>query len=291
MAEQGEKTVSEHCAEGGSHFGYKIKRQLHEEQTPFQHIAVYETAAFGNLMAIDGFFQLTTRDNFLYHEMLVHPALFLHQNPENVVIIGGGDCGTLREVLKHRTVKAAWQIEIDERVTRLAEQYFPELCEANDDPRATLHFGDGIKWIAEAEPNSLDVVIVDSTDPIGPAKGLFTEEFYKNCHKALKPGGIVVQQSESPMLHRDTIILPMHRAMRSAGFDGTKTLYFPQPCYPLGWWTCTMARKAGDFELSRREEVANKDFKTVYYNLGIHDSAAADPQFMLEALLAEQYSK
>lgn len=282
---------AENCVEAGSSFAYEIKRKLYEEQTPFQHIAIYETKAFGNLMAIDGFFQLTTRDNFLYHEMMVHPALFLHQNPEQVVIIGGGDCGTLREVLKHRSVKEAWQIEIDERVTSLAEEYFPELCEANDDPRANLYFGDGIKWIEEAEPESLDVVIVDSTDPIGPAKGLFTEDFYRNCRKALKPGGIVVQQSESPIIHRDSIILPMHQAMRSAGLQATKTLYFPQPCYPLGWWTCTMARYGEDFELKRRQDVEKKDFKTVYYNLGIHDAAMADPQFMAEALLADQYAK
>ena len=136
---------TEICKEGGTAFSFAIEAKLHEEQTPFQHIAIYQSKTFGKVMAIDGFMQLTSRDNFLYHEMLVHPALFTHFNPESVAIIGGGDCGTLKEVLQHDTVKQAWQIEIDERVTRLSEQYFPELCIANDDERANLLFADGLK--------------------------------------------------------------------------------------------------------------------------------------------------
>ncbi|MFQ5489058.1 MAG: polyamine aminopropyltransferase, partial [Gammaproteobacteria bacterium] len=125
---------TEICEEGGSAFSLKIKGKLHEEQTPYQTIAIYETETFGNLMVIDGFVMLSSRDNFLYHEMLAHPALFTHDNPRRVLIIGGGDCGTLREVLQHQEVEEVWQVEIDERVTRLAERYFPELCAANDDP-------------------------------------------------------------------------------------------------------------------------------------------------------------
>ncbi len=124
---------------------------------------------------------LTARDNFIYHEMLSHPALFSHPSPEHVVIIGGGDCGTLREVLKHDGVTRALQVEIDERVTRLAEEFFPELCASNSDPRAEFLFDDGIQWMKDADPGSVDVIIVDSTDPIGPAEGLFTEAFYRDC--------------------------------------------------------------------------------------------------------------
>jgi spermidine synthase len=134
--------------EAGSAFSLKFTRKLHAEQTPFQRIEIFATECFGNLMVIDGCVMLTTRDNFLYHEMMSHVPLFTHQNPEKVVIIGGGDCGTLHEVLKHPSVKEAWQIEIDERVTRLAEEYFPELCASNHDSRANLFFGDGIKWMS-----------------------------------------------------------------------------------------------------------------------------------------------
>ena len=137
------------------------------------------------------------------------------------------------------------QVEIDERVTRLAEQYFPELCESNGDPRAELLFIDGIKYMAECEPESLDLVIVDSTDPVGPAEGLFNAAFYASCYKALRHGGLLVQQSESPLAHLE-LIKSMRSAMRTSGFSAVRTLPFPQPCYPTGWWSCTMARKGGD---------------------------------------------
>lgn len=147
---------------GGSAFGLKIKAKLHDEQSAYQHIEIYDTETFGHLMVIDGCVMLTQRDNFLYHEMMAHPALFNHAAPRRVVVIGGGDCGTLREVLRHEGVQQALQVEIDERVTRLSERYFPELCEANGDPRAQLLFEDGIAWFANAPEASVDVVIVDS---------------------------------------------------------------------------------------------------------------------------------
>ena len=270
---------TEICEEGGSAFSLKLRGKLHEERTPFQHIEIYDTEFFGNLMVIDGFVMLTALDNFLYHEMMAHPALFTHPDPKRVVIIGGGDCGTLREVLRHGGVEHALQVEIDERVTRLAEQYFPELCEANGDPRAEFLFGDGIRWMKEAEPGSIDVVIVDSTDPIGPAEGLFTEAFYRDCHRALGGHGIVVQQSESPLFHLDSIIRPMHRAMRAAGFTDTHSLQFPQPCYPSGWWTATMAGK-GDIRTFRETDAAAKPFPTRYYNADIHRAALAVPEIL-----------
>jgi len=175
---------SEICKESGSAFSLKLVKKLHEETSAFQKIEIYETTNFGNFMVIDGFTMVTDRDNFLYHEMMSHPALYSHPQPDNVLVIGGGDCGTLKEVLKHPEVKKAQQVEIDERVTRLSEIYFPDLCSSNNDPRAELHFVDGIKWVKDAEPGSYDVIIVDSTDPIGPAEGLFNEAFYRNCHKA-----------------------------------------------------------------------------------------------------------
>src|SRR3982750_4188984 len=208
---------SEAHESSGSAISFRITRKLASEKTPFQSIEIYQTTDWGNLMVIDGCVMLTSRDNFLYHEMMTHPALFTHARAKRVVIIGGGDCGTLREVLKHEEVEHAVQVEIDERVTRLAEQYFPELCESNSDPRAQLLFIDGIKWMAECEEETLDVIIVDSTDPIGPAEGLFNEAFYESCLKALKSGGILVQQSESPLAHLP-LLKSMRRAMKGAGF-------------------------------------------------------------------------
>src|SRR5687768_4272032 len=126
----------------GSAISFRITKKLAERQTPFQFIEIYETTEWGNLMVIDGAVMLTTRDNFLYHEMISHPTLYTHANPKNVVIIGGGDCGTLREILKHKLVESVVQCDIDEQVTRLAEEFFPELCDSNNDPRATIMFDD-----------------------------------------------------------------------------------------------------------------------------------------------------
>jgi len=271
---------TERCPAGGSAFALQLKDKLHDETTPFQRVEIYSTTHFGNLMVIDGFVMLTSRDNFLYHEMMAHPALFTHPDPQRVVIIGGGDCGTLHEVLKHPGVKHVVQVEIDERVTRLSEKYFPELCESNHDPRVTFDFGDGIQRMKDAPAGSADVIIVDSTDPIGPAKGLFSEPFYRDCYNALGADGLIIQQSESPLLHYDSIIIPMHKAMRAAGFSDSISLQFPQPCYPSGWWTATLAGKK-DVRNFRKKGAQQKAFPTRYYNAAIHQGALAQPEFFL----------
>ncbi len=268
-----------------SAFSLQIREKLHGEQSPYQHIEIYATESFGNLMVIDGCIMLTSKDNFFYHEMISHPALFIHAAPKEVWIIGGGDCGTLREVLKHSGVEAVLQIEIDERVTRLAEQYFPELCAANDDPRAQLHFIDGIAWVRDAPADCVDIVIVDSTDPVGPAEGLFSADFYRDCRRCLRDDGIFVQQSESPLLHLD-IIGNMRRAMQDAGFARRQALFFPQCVYPSGWWTVTMAGNV-PLQSFRREDAAGKPFATRYYNHDIHSAALAQPEFFKQAMAAE----
>ena len=267
----------------GSSIGFRVRAMLHEERTPFQHIAIYDSTDWGALMVIDGCMMVTARDNFLYHEMMSHPALYSHAAPRRVVIIGGGDCGTLREVLRHREVEHAVQVEIDEHVTRLAERYFPELCEANGDARAELRFEDGIRYMAACAPGSVDVVIVDSTDPVGPAEGLFNETFYRSCCRALGAGGVLVQQSESPLAHLD-LIRSMRAAMRRAGFGALATLPFPQPSYPTGWWSCTLARKGtDDFAGFRAADAAAKRFATRYYNAGVHRAALSAPEFLVQA--------
>jgi spermidine synthase len=262
-------------------FSLKIKQKVHEEQSEFQHLEIYETETFGHLMVIDGCTMVSTRDNFFYHEMMSHPALYTHPNPKRVWIIGGGDCGTLKEVLKHTTVEQAVQIDIDERVTRLAEIYFPELCESNNDPRAELKFIDGIKWVKDAAPDSVDMIIVDSTDPIGPAEGLFSDEFYRDCFNCLSENGMVVQQSESALYHMK-LIGEMRNSMNSAGFSHLQTLFFPQCIYPSGWWSATIASKA-DLTTFREQDSANKPFDTVYYNVDIHKASLAQPEFFKKA--------
>jgi len=273
--------VHEHA---GSAFSFKISEKLHQEQTPYQNIEIYQTEHFGKLMVIDGFIMLTSWDNFLYHEMMSHPVLFTHPSPRHVLIIGGGDCGTLREVLKHPEVESAQQVDIDERVTRLSEQYFPELCQSNHDPRASLHFEDGINWLKQASPGAYDVIIVDSTDPVGPGEVLYSEEFFRHCYRVLGDDGLLVQQSESPLYHLE-LLGEMHRDMRQAGFHKTASLNFPQPVYPSGWWSATLAG-SGDLSTFRQRDAESKTFETQYYNHRIHTAAFALPNFVEQHLKA-----
>ncbi len=267
----------------GSAISLKTKHKVHDEQSAYQRIEIYETESFGTLMTLDGLVMVTDRDNFIYHEMMSHPVLFTHTDPKRVLIIGGGDCGTLREVLKHNEVEQVCQVELDERVTRVAEQFFPELCASNGDTRARLEFGDGIQWIAQADAESYDVIIVDGTDPIGPAAGLFSEAFYKNCLRTLRAGGLIVGQSESPLFHAE-LIVAMHQALRGAGFKDVRTLNFPQCTYPSGWWSATLAAKDGLTSPIQEQVAIEKSFDTRYYNRAIHQASMALPEFLTEQL-------
>ena len=280
MQDKSKKWFTEACTECGTALSFEINEKLHQEQTPFQKIEIYSTKSFGRLMAIDGCVMLTERDSFIYHEMLTHPALFSHPNPVSVVIAGGGDCGTLREVARHACVQEVVQVEIDERVTRLSEKFFPVLCEANHDPRVEFFFEDATRWIQKKEHESVDIIIVDSTDPIGPAEGLFSMAFYRDCLRALKPDGLLVQQSESPLVHFESIIRPMHASMQDAGFVATDLIHFPQPCYPTGWWTATVASKNRPLAYVRQKSARHPGFKTRYYNHSVHLAGFSTPQFI-----------
>ena len=270
---------SEYCSESDSAFSLETKTKLHEEQSPYQKIEIFETSRFGNLTVIDGFIMLTSRDNFIYHEMMSHPVLFSHPQPRHVVIVGGGDCGTLQQVARHECVQTISQIEIDERVTRLSEQYFPELCTSNNDPRVNFEFNDAIQWMRDADKNSIDIIIIDSTDPIGPAEGLFQKAFYQDCFEALRKDGLLIQQSESPLIHWKSITQPMQHEMRSAKFKQVETIFFPQPVYPTGWWSATIASK-DHLSFTREDDCKNISFKTQYYNHAIHNAAFAAPNFL-----------
>ncbi len=274
---------TEYDEKDGTAFSLRVSACLHRERTAYQEIAVYETVKFGRLLAIDGYIMLSDRDNFIYHEMMTHPALYTHAAPRRVVIVGGGDCGSLAEVLRHDVVEQATQVEIDERVTRVAEEYFPALVAGARDPRAELRFEDGIAWMRNAPQESVDVIIVDSTDPIGPAEGLFNAAFYTQCHRVLGAGGILVQQSESPFLHLP-LLRAMRGAMREGGFGALATLGFPQPVYPSGWWSATLARKGANLDGFREAAAERKSFATRYYSADIHRAALSLPPFIQEAL-------
>lgn len=265
----------------GSAIGFRVREHLHHEQSEFQTIDVYESTDFGRLMALDDCWMVTQRDNFIYHEMLAHPALYSHAAPTNVAIIGGGDCGTLREVLKHACIESATQIDIDERVTRVSEQFFPELCSSNDDPRVSLLFEDGMAWIDRCEDGSRDLILVDSTDPVGLAEGLVSESFFRRCHRALSDQGIIGMQSESPLLHVD-LLKTLRLRLANAGYTDIRHHLFPQPCYPSGWWCVTLACKSGQFADEPRREVDER-MDCRYYNAAIHQASSVYPSFLRAA--------
>ncbi len=273
-----DKWYTEIYPDDGAALSLQITDRIHEEQTPYQYLEIFKTEKFGRLMTLDGLVMLTSRDNFIYHEMMTHPALFAHPNPKRVVVIGGGDCGCVKEILKH-PVDSVLQIELDERVTRASEEYFPELCESNGDARAKFEFIDGIKWMEQAGQGNYDVIIIDSTDPVGPALGLFSEEFYKSCFDALDNQGILIAQSESPLFHKE-IIKNVNTNMRKAGFKHCATLQFAQCTYPSGWWSATIASKSVPIEEFRDQAARDKIFETGYYNADMHRAAMAQPEFM-----------
>lgn len=268
----------------GLSFGLKLKAHLHQEKTPIMTIDIYDTEAFGHLMTIDGNTMVSTRENFLYHEMISHPALFTHPNPKRVIIIGGGDCGTLKEVLKH-PVDSVIQIDIEEQVTRLSEKYFPELCTSNADPRATLRFEDGIAWMKNAPTNSADIIIIDSSEPEGPAAGLFNAAFYEDCYRVLAPQGVIALQSESPLLHQK-ILKDIQTALQTVGFGHRAILPFPQPIYPSGWWSVTLATKTLPLEDFRRDTAQLTQLNTQYYQFAIHEAALTPIPLLKQVLSA-----
>lgn len=258
-------------------FSCRVTRTLHTELTPFQKLDVFETAQWGRMLTLDGLVMTTDRDEFVYHEMITHVPLFTHPHPEYVAVVGGGDGGAIREILKHQSVKRATLIEIDGRVIEAGKEYFPAISAGLADPRVEIRVEDGIKHIAEAK-NRYDVIIVDSTDPIGPAVGLFAEEFYRNVFAALREDGLFVAQSESPFYHAD-LIRNTFATVRGI-FPVTRLYLAAVPTYPSGLWSFTVGSKKYD------PAAVNADrelpFETKYYTPELHRGAFALPRFVAD---------
>lgn len=219
----------------GSDFGLVFRESeiLVDETTPFQKIRIVHTQAMGNVMFLDGLVMVTGRDEMYYHESLVHPAASTVPNLENALIIGGGDGGTVRELLKYN-VQRVQQVEIDGRVVELSKQYFPDLACAYDDPRMTLHITDGATWVADAADSQFDLILIDSSEPIGPNGSLFTVEFYRNIRRILRPEGVLVLQAGSPMWQKEELDT-LHRKLTSV-FANLSPYLGLTPTYPGGHW-------------------------------------------------------
>ena len=255
----------------------RIRKTLYSpENTGIQEMAVVETGQFGKMLILDGTVQTTIGDEFVYHEMIAHVPLFTHPNPKKVLVIGGGDGGTIREVVKHPSVEEAHLVEIDGSVVEVSKQFLPEISCELDNPKVKIIITDGIEYVKKVR-GEYDVIIVDSPDPVGPAEGLFKSTFYQDIHDALKEDGLFVAQTESPFYHEDLI----KRVTGSIkGIFPIAKLYLASiPTYPSGLWSFTMGSKKYN-PLETKEENFQRKMETRYYTPNIHRSIFALPKFV-----------
>ncbi len=253
----------------------KITRTLHTEKSEFQDIAVIDTVEFGRMLTLDGLVMTTIRDEFVYHEMITHLALNTHANPKKVLVVGGGDGGAIREIIKHPAVEKATLVEIDGRVIEVSKQYLPEIAGALGDPKVEVLVDDGIKHLAD-KADTNDVICIDSTDPIGPAEGLFAADFYRSVYRSLKEDGIMVAQTESPFFNAG-LITRVNKDI-SEIFPITRLYLAAIPTYPSGLWSFTMGSKK--YDPLEVDETKIPEYPTKYYSPRIHKSVFALPKFV-----------
>ncbi|MEA4987033.1 MAG: polyamine aminopropyltransferase [Anaerovorax sp.] len=265
-------------------FSIKVNRQLFSEQSDFQRIDVFESKQFGRFLTLDGYMMLTEKDEFIYHEMIVHVPMSVHPNVKNVLVIGAGDGGVIRELSKYDTIEQIDMVEIDEKVVEVCKKYLPVTACCLDDSRLKIYYQDGLRFI-RTKNQEYDLIIVDSTDPFGPGEGLFTKEFYGNCYKALKEDGIMVNLHESPFYPEDAIAMQRAHKRIVESFEVSKVYQAHIPTYPSGHWLFGFASKkyhpTRDFS---PEKWSERGLKTKYYNKQIHLGAFALPTYVEELL-------
>jgi spermidine synthase len=273
----------EETAFGGARIAFEVSRVLHHEQTAQHRLDLIENPLFGKVLLLDGATQVTSADEFIYHEMMAHVPLLAHPAARDVLIVGGGDCGLAEEVLKHKEVARLTQVEIDDSVVTFAKAHFSEFnAPAFADPRFSIEIADGAVFVAKTTQR-FDVVLIDSTDPTGPGAVLFTEEFYRNVRRVLKPGGIIVTQSGVPFIQRNEFAAGMRNLSRA--FPIATCYVIAVPTYygghmALGW---------GSVEHDPREVTVNSLAKraeglaTRYYTPDVHIAAFALPRYIAQA--------
>ena len=259
---------------------FRIEKTLYSAQSRYQKIDILKSVGFGRMFFLDGIVMLSERDEFIYHEMIAHPVLRVHPKPNRVLIIGGGDGGTAREVLRHSAVDRCVMVEIDGMVVEAAKEYLPFTASELRNPRLEVRIADGVKFMAETDER-FDVILVDSTDPIGPATPLFGEAFYRDVYRVLSDDGIVVAQGESPFYDPDaqeSILKSM-----SASFQNTYLYNYSNLTYPGGLWSFAVGSK----KYCPRDGVsasiqAQKNLTFRYYNQSLHVASFVLPEFQKE---------
>ena len=268
----------------GSGIVIKCKKTIYSAQSPFQQIDVLETEEFGRMLLLDGLVMTTEKDEFIYHEMLVHPPMHYHGNARNVLVVGGGDGGAVRELLRYPCIEHVTLCEIDKEVVETAKRFFPSLSYKLEDPRVEIVYQDGSTLLKESK-DCFDLIVIDSTDPIGAAKTLFTREFYSTCKTALAGRGIVCAQSESPIYHLE-IIKEMTTNVKAAKFDCVNLYTAPIPTYPGGFWSWIMACNDKPCLNKKAASILPSDqyAKLNYFNLDILGAAFCLPNFLKNIL-------
>ncbi len=268
----------------GARFSIKVNGQLHHETSEYQQISVFDSPEFGRFLTLDGIMMLTERDEFIYHEMITHPALAVRPDVRHVLVIGAGDGGVARELIKYDGIEQIDVVEIDRRVVAVCQEYLPKTACGFDDPRVRLHFEDGLKFIRKKE-QAYDLIIVDSTDPFGPGEVLFTREFYGNCFRALTDEGILINQHESPFYAEDAKETRMAHRRIDQVFPVSRVYQAHIPTYPSGHWLFGFASKGLDpIRSLRAEDWDRLNIATRYYNTELHRGAFFLPNYVKELL-------
>ncbi len=257
-------------------------------QSPFQRVRIIESYKYGKMLALDDMVMTTIKDEFHYHEMISHPSMFTHGNARNILVIGGGDGGTVREILRHEGVEKVTMVEIDGEVIKACKEHLPQIAAAFDHPKLDLIVDDGIAFIKNAAPETYDIIIVDGSDPVGPAEGLFSVEFYTNCYNALKKNGILVAQGESPKFN-DKAFAELNRTLQGIfGIENAPVSLFFVPTYPTGMWSFQYGLKNVDHPKHVTNESIIDTFVEKeglrYYNADVHKGSFATPNFVKQLI-------
>ena len=265
-------------------FSIRIKEQIYHDKSPFQDIDFFVSEEFGTFFTLDGLIMVTEKDEFIYHDMIVHVPMAVNPEIKNVLVIGGGDGGTVRELTRYKNIENIDMVEIDEKVVVACKKYLPQTASNLDDNRVNLYFEDGVAFI-ERKKNVYDLILIDSTDPIGPGEGLFTKTFYNNCYEALNEDGILINQHESPYYERDKKAMNRSHLRLKETFPISMVYQFHMPTYPSGHWLFGFASKKFHplNDINEKEWLKNY-LDTNYYNLDIHKGAFALPTYVKKAL-------
>lgn len=270
--------------DGNSALAIRFRERLFCEESPYQTVEVFDTYDRGRMLTIDRIVMCTELDEASYHEMLVHVPMLTNSQIRDVLVIGAGDGGTIRELVRHEEIKQITMVEIDEVVVRASQEFLPTISSALTHPKLNLLIDDGIKFVREAAENSYDLVIIDSSDPIGPAEGLFTSSFYQDVYRCLRPGGLATIQSESPSFNRK-VFGEINQCLKEVfGKEQVYPYLVFIPMYPSGIWSLTYCSKQGahpinDFNLDRAIKFT-QEHNLSYYNADIHQAAFCLPTYI-----------